>query len=78
MSAHEVAKTIIRDVLQQTGITATAGISSDLYLSKVAVNIEAKHIPAEEDEVRIAHLNEYHIVGIAGTELPVVPAGKYP
>lgn len=58
VTAHELAKTIIRDVLRQTGITATAGIGTNLYLSKVAMDIEAKHIPADEDGVRIAQLDE--------------------
>ncbi len=58
MTAHELAMTIIHDVLKQTGITATAGIGTNLYLSKVAMDIVAKHIPADEDGVRIAELNE--------------------
>ncbi len=58
MSAHELAGTIIRDVLGQTGITATAGIGSNLYLCKVAMDIMAKHVPADEDGVRIAELDE--------------------
>ena len=56
--AHELAKRIIGDVLQQTGITATAGIGSNLYLCKVAMDIEAKRIPADKDGVRIAELDE--------------------
>ena len=43
-------------VLCQTGITATAGIGTNLYLCKVAMDIEAKHIPADKDGVRIAEL----------------------
>ncbi len=58
MTAHELAMTIIRDVLRQTGITATAGIGTNLYLSKIAMDIEAKHSPADEDGVRIAELDE--------------------
>lgn len=58
MSAHELAKRIIRNIFRQTGITATAGIGSNLYLSKVAMDIEAKHIQADEDGVRIAQLDE--------------------
>lgn len=58
MSAHELARTIIRDVLSQTGITATAGIGSNMYLAKVAMDIVAKHIPADKDGVRIAELDE--------------------
>ena len=58
MTAHELAMTMIRDVLQTTGITATAGIGTNLYLSKVAMDIVAKHIPADKDGVRIAELDE--------------------
>lgn len=57
-SAHEFARTIIGDVLKTTGITATAGIGSNLYLCKVAMDIEAKHIQPDEDGVRIAQLTE--------------------
>lgn len=58
MTAHELAMTMIRDVLQQTGITATAGIGTNMYLCKVAMDIVAKHIPADSDGVRIAELDE--------------------
>ena len=57
-NAHELAITMIRDVLSETGITATAGIGTNLYLSKIAMDIVAKHIPADKDGVRIAELNE--------------------
>jgi len=57
-TAHELAMAMIRDVLQQTGITATAGIGTNLYLCKVAMDIVAKHIPADKDGVRIAELDE--------------------
>ncbi len=49
---------MIRDVLKQTGITATAGIGTNMYLCKVAMDIVAKHIPADKDGVRIGELNE--------------------
>ena len=58
MTAHELAMTMIRDVLGQTGITATAGIGTNLYLCKVAMDIVAKHMPADSDGVRIAELDE--------------------
>ena len=58
MSAHDLAMKIVRDVLQETGITATAGIGTNLYLAKIAMDIVAKHIPADEDDVRIAELDE--------------------
>lgn len=58
MTAHQLAMTMIRDVLRETGITATAGIGTNLYLAKVAMDIVAKHIPADSDGVRIAELDE--------------------
>ena len=58
MTAHELARTMIRDVLVNTGITATAGIGTNLYLCKIAMDIVAKHIPADKDGVRIAELDE--------------------
>lgn len=57
MTPHELAMTIIKDVLTQTGITATAGIGTNLYLAKVAMDIVAKHMPADKDGVRIAELD---------------------
>jgi DNA polymerase V len=58
MSARELAMTMIRDVLYNTGITATAGIGSNMYLAKVAMDIVAKRVPADNDGVRIAELDE--------------------
>jgi len=58
LSAHDFARRVIQDVLRQTGITATAGIGSNLYLAKVAMDIWAKHVPADKDGVRIAELTE--------------------
>ena len=58
MTAHELAMKMIRDVLKQTGITATAGIGTNLYLCKVAMDIVAKKMPADKDGVRIAELDE--------------------
>ena len=49
---------IILDVLETTGITATAGIGTNLFLCKVAMDIVAKHIPADRNGVRIAELDE--------------------
>jgi DNA polymerase V len=57
-TARELVKTIIQDIYQTTGITATAGLGSNLYLSKVAMDIMAKRTPADEDGVRIAELDE--------------------
>ena len=58
LTARELAMTIILDVLKTSGITATAGIGPNLYLCKVAMDIEAKHTPADENGVRIAELDE--------------------
>jgi len=58
MTAHELAITIIRRVLEVTGITATAGIGTNMFLCKVAMDIVAKHMPADKDGVRIAELDE--------------------
>ena len=58
ITAHELAMRMIRDVLKETGITATAGIGTNLYLAKIAMDIEAKHSPADSDGVRIAALDE--------------------
>ena len=58
MTPREFTMQIILDVLHTTGITATAGIGTNMYLAKVAMDIEAKHIPADENGVRIAELDE--------------------
>ena len=58
LSAHDLAMKIILDVLETTGITATAGIGTNLFLCKVAMDIVAKHIPADRNGVRIAELDE--------------------
>lgn len=58
MTAHELAITMIRDVLKTTGITATAGIGTNMYLCKIAMDIVAKKMPPDKDGVRIAELNE--------------------
>ena len=58
LTAHALAMKMVRDVLAQTGITATAGVGSNLYLAKLAMDIVAKHMPPDMDGVRIAELNE--------------------
>ena len=58
VTARELAMKMIRDVLEETGITATAGIGSNLYLAKIAMDIGAKHVEADKDGVRIAGLDE--------------------
>lgn len=56
--AHEMAQMLIKDVLATTGITATAGIGTNMYLAKIAMDIMAKKMPADENGVRIAELDE--------------------
>ncbi len=58
MTPHELTVKLIHEVLRETGITATAGIGTNFYLSKVAMDIVAKHIPADKDGVRIAEVDE--------------------
>ena len=58
LSAKDLAMKMIKDVLKQTGITATCGIGSNMYLAKVAMDIKAKHMEADENGVRLAILDE--------------------
>jgi DNA polymerase V len=55
---HDLAMRLVREVLRETGITATAGIGTNLYLCKVAMDIEAKHSAPDKDGVRVAALDE--------------------
>ena len=71
MTAHELAMTMIREVLYETGITATAGIGTNLYLAKVCMDIVAKHVPADKDGVRIAELNERSYRELLWTHRPL-------
>ncbi len=58
LTAHELAIKMIREVLAETGVTATAGIGTNMYLCKVAMDIVAKKMPPDKDGVRIAELDE--------------------
>ena len=58
MSAKELATKIIQDVFQTTGITATCGIGTNLYLAKIAMDVWAKHVEPDKNGVRIAYLDE--------------------
>lgn len=58
MTARELVQKMILDVQETTGITAAGGIGTNLYLCKVAMDIVAKHVPADEQGVRIAELDE--------------------
>ncbi|MBO6061029.1 MAG: DNA methylase [Clostridia bacterium] len=58
MTPRELAMKLIREVLAETGVTATVGIGTNLYLAKIAMDIDAKHMQADENGVRIAELDE--------------------
>ena len=58
LTAHELAVKMISEILSETGITATAGIGTNMYLCKIAMDIVAKKMPADKDGVRIAELDE--------------------
>lgn len=59
MSPEELVRKIILDIYQETGITATGGIGTNMYLAKIAMDIEAKKKEADEYGVRVAFLDEY-------------------
>lgn len=67
----EFVMMLIQDVLKTTGITATAGIGSNLYLAKIAMDIWAKHIPADENGVRIAELDEMNYRRLLWSHRPI-------
>ena len=71
LTPRQLAMKIILDVLETTGITATAGIGTNLYLAKVAMDIVAKHIPADKNGVRIAQLYEMSYRRILWEHRPV-------
>ena len=71
MTARELAAKIVRDVLETTGITSTAGIGTNLYLCKVAMDIVAKHIPPDKHGVRIAKLDETSYRRLLWTHRPL-------
>ena len=71
MTAHELTMTMVRDVLYNTGITATAGIGTNLFLAKVAMDIVAKKAKPDKDGVRIAALDEISFREILWTHRPL-------
>ncbi|MDO4649436.1 MAG: DNA methylase [Eubacteriales bacterium] len=71
LTGRELAMKMIRDVLATTGITATAGIGTNLYLCKIAMDIVAKHMPADKDGVRIAELDEMKYRQLLWTHRPL-------
>ncbi len=76
MTGRELAMTMIQDVLKTTGITATAGIGTNMYLCKIAMDIVAKHIPPDKDGVRIAELLIDHAWGYEPCTMELVKAYK--
>ena len=71
MTAYQLVKTMIQDVYTTTGITAAAGIGTNLYLAKVAMDIVAKHVQADSDGVRIASLDEFTYRKLLWTHKPL-------
>jgi DNA polymerase V len=72
LSVRNFTRKIIRDILETTGITATAGIGTNLYLCKVAMDIVAKHVEPDEDGVRIAELDEMSYRRLLWTHRPLM------
>ncbi|MBQ6261960.1 MAG: DNA methylase [Clostridia bacterium] len=71
LTARELTVKMIREVLKETGITATAGIGTNLYLAKVAMDIVAKHTEADRDGVRIAELDEFSYRRLLWSHRPI-------
>ena len=71
LTAHQLAMKLIKDVLAETGITATAGIGTNMFLCKVAMDILAKKMPADENGVRIAELDEMSFRRTMWTHTPI-------
>ena len=71
MTGRELARTIILDILKTTGITAAAGMGTNLYLAKIAMDIVAKHVHPDKDGVRIARLNEMTYRRLLWTHRPL-------
>ena len=71
MTARELTRTMILDILKTTGITAAAGMGTNLYLAKIAMDIVAKHVHPDQDGVRIAKLNEMTYRRLLWTHRPL-------
>ena len=71
LTPHELTIRLVREVLAATGVTATAGIGTNLYLAKVAMDIVAKHMPPDEDGVRIAEIDEMSYRELLWTHEPI-------
>lgn len=72
LPARELVTKIILDVLETTGITATAGIGTNMYLCKIAMDIQAKHIPADNNGMRIAELDEMSYRRLLWSHRPLI------
>ena len=72
LTPREMTMMMIQDVLKTTGITATAGIGTNLYLAKVAMDIRAKHVEPDQNGVRIAELNETSYRQLLWTHRPLI------
>lgn len=70
LTPREMTMMLIQDVLKTTGVTATAGIGTNLYLAKIAMDIQAKHIAPDKDGVRIAELDEMSYRQLLWTHRP--------
>jgi DNA polymerase V len=71
LSANSIVRKMVDDVYKTTGITATAGIGTNLYLAKIAMDIVAKHIPADDTGVRIAEIDEMSYRRLLWTHQPI-------
>ncbi len=71
LSARELTAKMVLDVIETTGVTATAGIGTNLYLCKIAMDIQAKHIPADQNGVKIAELDEMSYRRLMWTHRPL-------
>jgi len=71
LSARELTTKMILDVINTTGITASAGIGTNLYLCKIAMDIRAKHVPADQNGVRIAELDEMRYRHLLWSHRPI-------
>jgi DNA polymerase V len=71
IDAHSFARFLIQQIMNETGITATAGIGTNMFLCKAAMDIVAKHIPGDQDGVRIAEVDEYSYRKLLWTHRPL-------
>ncbi len=77
ISTHDLAVKMIRDVLSETGITATCGIGTNMYLAKIAMDIVAKKAPPDADGVRLAKLDEYSYKALLWDHQPLTDFWRF-